>query len=66
MRGIYFERDIYEPGQWNVLDLEALVKLGIRFKVHVSGKLEILEDTSEQMHELCDVSRDVKIQVERP
>ena len=60
MKGIYLERDIYEPGEYTMKDVAALQQLGIKCEIiwegipSHPGKLKILEDTSEELHELCD------------
>lgn len=67
MKGIYTEKDIYEDSEWTMQDMKALIALGVKVQVITGHKLKILSDTSDQLHELCDVSRDdVKIRVERP
>lgn len=53
MRGIYTERDVYEPGEWSNADMSALFVLGVKCEVIKGGKLKILEDTSEISHDIC-------------
>ena len=53
MKGIYIERDIYEPSELTLDELVALQTLGIKVRTLPGGKVKILEDTSEQEHSVC-------------
>jgi hypothetical protein len=54
LKGIYLERDIYEDHEWSLMEMKALMMLGVKVEVIEGHKLKILEDTSGQNHELCD------------
>ena len=55
MKGIYFERDIYDRSEVTSWELIGLFFLGIKTEPIENGaKIKILGDTSEQDHCLCD------------